>query len=53
LLQAIRRIINQDQSARDIEFDMFLRKWQGGAVASDDMILLGFSPFNIQKQNNL
>jgi hypothetical protein len=53
LLQAIRRIIDQDQSARDIEFDMFLRKWQGGAVASDDMILLGFSPFNIQKQNKL
>ena len=49
LMEAIRKIIQENSSARDIEFDMMLRKWQGGGIASDDMILLGFSPFEIQK----
>jgi serine phosphatase RsbU (regulator of sigma subunit) len=51
LMEAIRKIIQQNSSARDIEFDMMLRKWQGGGIAGDDMILLGFSPFEIQKLN--
>jgi hypothetical protein len=52
LLDIIRKIIHQTPSARDIEFDLLLRKWQGGAVAGDDMLLLGFSPFEIQKQHS-
>ena len=50
LLDIIRKIIHQTPSARDIEFDMLLRKWQGPAIAGDDMLLLGFSPFEIEKQ---
>jgi len=51
LLEAVKKIIRQTPSVRDIEFDMMLRKWQGSAVAGDDLLLLGFSPFEIQKQN--
>jgi serine phosphatase RsbU (regulator of sigma subunit) len=49
LLEIIRKIIDQTYSARDIEFDFLLRKWQGTSIAGDDMLLLGFSPFEITK----
>jgi serine phosphatase RsbU (regulator of sigma subunit) len=50
LMELMKKVIAQDPSARDIEFDMMLRKWQGRTMAGDDMILLGFSPSEIEKK---
>ena len=41
-----------DLNKKQIELNMFLRKWQGNNEQTDDMILLGFSPSSfIQKED--
>jgi hypothetical protein len=36
---------------REIELEIFLRKWQGSEEQTDDMLLLGFSPISLELKN--
>jgi hypothetical protein len=39
-------INTRDLKKKQIELNMFLRKWQGNNEQTDDMIILGISPSN-------
>jgi len=47
LLQKIQRV---PAERRNIEIEIALRKWQGSAVQTDDMLLLGFDPSTYQSK---
>ena len=44
LLQYLEKISSMSPLKREIELDLFLRKWQGNTEQTDDMIFMGFSP---------
>jgi CheY-like chemotaxis protein len=52
LLEFLEGSINMPLEAREIEFELFLRKWQGNNKQTDDMIFIGICPSELNTDYN-
>ena len=37
--------------ARELELELFLRKWQGAQIQTDDILLIGLNPFELNNNH--
>jgi hypothetical protein len=49
LLNIIQTIMTESPQNREREINLLLRRWQGMNVQTDDMLMLGLSPWNVKR----